>query len=126
MREDDFELTFDLDPPPRRTMSLPLRPLQSRPPPQRRPRQSRQQSLCPRPARNRRRLLRQPGTRRAGACWYRAGTAGSAPLRPRAFYQAGYRVAVLYHTNAQAAADLEASLPGCVAAAMRCGQPPCL
>ena len=33
----------------------------------------------------------------------------------RAFYAAGYRVAVLYHSNAEAAAALEAELPGITA-----------
>jgi len=33
----------------------------------------------------------------------------------RAFWQAGYRVAVLYHTHAEAAAALEKALPGLLA-----------
>lgn len=43
------------------------------------------------------------------------GDRGIGAAAARAFYEAGYRVAVLYHTNAQAAAALEASLPGCIA-----------
>ena len=43
------------------------------------------------------------------------GDRGIGAAAARAFYQAGYRVAVLYHTNAQAAARLEAELPGCIA-----------
>ena len=43
------------------------------------------------------------------------GDRGIGAAAARAFYQAGYRVAVLYHTNAPAAAALEASLPGCIA-----------
>ena len=43
------------------------------------------------------------------------GDRGIGAAAARAFYEAGYRVAVLYHTNAEAAAALEASLPGIIA-----------
>mgnify|MGYP003171370892 FL=1 len=43
------------------------------------------------------------------------GDRGIGAAAARAFYKAGYRVAVLYHTNADAAAALEQELPGCIA-----------
>ena len=43
------------------------------------------------------------------------GDRGIGAAAARAFWQAGYRVAVLYHTNADAAAALEQELPGCIA-----------
>ncbi len=41
------------------------------------------------------------------------GDRGIGAAAARAFYAAGYRVAVLYHTHAEAAASLEKELPGC-------------
>ena len=41
------------------------------------------------------------------------GDRGIGAAAARAFYAAGYRVAVLYHTHADAAAALEKELPGC-------------
>ena len=43
------------------------------------------------------------------------GDRGIGAAAARAFYQAGYRVAVLYHSNAEAAAALEKELPGVTA-----------
>ena len=43
------------------------------------------------------------------------GDRGIGAAAARAFYAAGYRVAVLYHSNAEAAATLEAELPGITA-----------
>ena len=43
------------------------------------------------------------------------GDRGIGAAAARAFHAAGYRVAVLYRTNADAAAALEKELPGCVA-----------
>lgn len=43
------------------------------------------------------------------------GDRGIGAAAARAFYKAGYRVAVLYHQNAEAAASLQKALPGCVA-----------
>ena len=40
------------------------------------------------------------------------GDRGIGAAAARAFYAAGYRVAVLYHSNAKAAAELEKQLPG--------------
>ena len=41
------------------------------------------------------------------------GDRGIGAAAAQAFYAAGYRVAVLYHQNAEAAAKLEQALPGC-------------
>ena len=46
------------------------------------------------------------------------GDRGIGAAAARAFYAAGYRVAVLYHSNAKAAAELEKQLPGITA--MQC------
>ena len=43
------------------------------------------------------------------------GDRGIGAAAARAFYAAGYRVAVLYHSNAEAAAELEKQLPGITA-----------
>ena len=43
------------------------------------------------------------------------GDRGIGAAAARAFYAAGAQVAVLYHTNADAAAALEQELPGCIA-----------
>ena len=43
------------------------------------------------------------------------GDRGIGAAAARAFWQAGYRVAVLYHTHAEAAAALEEALPGLLA-----------
>ena len=43
------------------------------------------------------------------------GDRGIGAAAARAFYAAGYRVAVLYHSNAKAAAELEKQLPGITA-----------
>ena len=43
------------------------------------------------------------------------GDRGIGAAAAREFYAAGYRVAVFYHTNADAAAALEKELPGCIA-----------
>ena len=43
------------------------------------------------------------------------GDRGIGAAAARAFWQAGYRVAVLYHTHAEAAAALEKTLPGLLA-----------
>ena len=41
------------------------------------------------------------------------GDRGIGAATAKAFYEAGYRVAVFYHKNAEAAAALEKALPGC-------------
>ena len=114
MREDDFELTFDLDPPaedhepsaaasaePVPAAEAPEIEPAAEPVPQARPEQAPSAAAA----------RHTPGR----GVLVSGGDRGIGAAAARAFYQAGYRVAVLYHTNAQAAADLEASLPGCVA-----------
>ncbi len=91
MHEDDFELTFELDPP-----EEPV-------PRQQQPEQPK--AAAPRPA----------VTAPARGVLISGGDRGIGAAAARAFYEAGYRVAVLYHTNAAAAAHLRASLPGCEA-----------
>ena len=57
--------------------------------------------------------VKNPGT---GRCvLISGGDRGIGAAAARAFYAAGYRVAVLYHTHADAAAALEQELPGCIA-----------
>ena len=50
------------------------------------------------------------------------GDRGIGAAAARAFYAAGYRVAVLYHSNAEAAAALEAELPGILTVSSMWGQ----
>lgn len=101
MYEDEFELTFDLsglgDPPdPQPEQSAP-----EAPPPDPAPQPREMPPEQPAPADNGRGVLISGGDRGIGAA------------AARAFYAAGYRVAVLYHTHAEEAARLEAELPGC-------------
>lgn len=104
MYEDEFELTFDLsglgDPPdPQPEQSAPEAPP---PDPAPQPREMPPAPAAPAaPADNGRGVLISGGDRGIGAA------------AARAFYAAGYRVAVLYHTHAEEAARLEAELPGC-------------
>ena len=100
MQQDDFELTFDLEPPPPRPRTRAQTPHTQPPQPQPQPAARPQTAHLVRAARG---VLISGGDRGIGAA------------AARAFYRAGYRVAVLYHTNAAAAAALEAALPGCVA-----------
>ena len=57
----------------------------------------------------------QPGPAAVRCVLISGGDRGIGAAAARAFYKAGYRVAVLYHTNADAAAALEQELPGCMA-----------
>lgn len=100
MQQDDFELTFDLEPPPPRPQTRAQTPHTQPPQPQ------------PQPAA---RPQTAPLVRAARGVLISGGDRGIGAAAARAFYRAGYRVAVLYHTNAAAAAALEAALPGCVA-----------
>ena len=93
MYDDEFELTFDLSD----------KDEASRAPA---PEQEPVQEAVPGPAvpaANGRCVLISGGDRGIGAA------------AARAFWQAGYRVAVLYHTHAEAAAALEKALPGLLA-----------
>ena len=100
MQQDDFELTFDLEPPPPRPQTRAQTPHTQPPQPQ------------PQPAA---RPQTAPLVRAARGVLISGGDRGIGAAAARAFYRAGYRVAVLYPTNAAAAAALEAALPGCVA-----------
>ena len=143
MHEEDFELTFDLEPlepAPQPAPAAPAVPVPRAAAPQ--PRPQAEQAAAPaktaaqpspaapaRPAaeeaarpsvsvRGAERLAsRQDGTPHSPArgVLISGGDRGIGAAAARAFYQAGYRVAVLYHTNAEAAASLEADLPGLIA-----------
>ena len=94
MYNDEFELTFDLaDAGPKKEQRRPTLP---EPEPAAEP-----QSTAP--AAKDRTVLISGGDRGIGAA------------AARAFYAAGYRVAVFYHTNAEAAAALQKELPGVLA-----------
>ena len=93
MYDDEFELTFDLSDADEASRA---------PEPEQEP----VQEAAPEPAvpaANGRCVLISGGDRGIGAA------------AARAFWQAGYRVAVLYHTHAEAAAALEKALPGLLA-----------
>ena len=144
MHEEDFELTFDLEPlepAPQPKAAAPAVPVpraaasQPRPPaepPTPAPAKTAAQPHPVPPARPAAQEAARPAVsvretekpRPAPAAHTAApargvlisgGDRGIGAAAARAFYEAGYRVAVLYHTNAQAAAALEASLPGCIA-----------
>lgn len=57
----------------------------------------------------------QPSAGRTKGVLISGGDRGIGAAAAQAFWQAGYRVAVLYHKNAAAAAVLEQQLPGCIA-----------
>ena len=140
MREEDFELTFELDPSPRApepeqapelaieteedapqpaapaAEQAPAEPV-SLPPAEEKPAPETQPAPRAEPApRQQSEPAEAPAVRApARGVLISGGDRGIGAAAARAFYQAGYRVAVLYHTNAQAAARLEAELPGCIA-----------
>ncbi len=143
MHEEDFELTFDLEPlepAPQPAPAAPAVPVPRAAAPQ--PRPQAEQTAAPaktaaqpspaapaRPAAEEAarpsvsvRGAEKPASRQDGTPHSPArgvlisgGDRGIGAAAARAFYQAGYRVAVLYHTNAEAAASLEADLPGLIA-----------
>ena len=99
MYDDEFELTFDLsdaDEASRAPAPEPAAEAETEPPVEPVPEPAV-------PAANGRCVLISGGDRGIGAA------------AARAFWQAGYRVAVLYHTHAEAAAALEKALPGLLA-----------
>ena len=140
MREEDFELTFELDPSPRApepeqapelaieteedapqpaapaAEQAPAEPV-GLPPAEEKPAPETQPAPGAEPApRQQLEPAEAPAVRApARGVLISGGDRGIGAAAARAFYQAGYRVAVLYHTNAQAAARLEAELPGCIA-----------
>ena len=121
MYDDEFELTFDLNnedeasaeapdavqlpqepaPPPEPPAAEPEPEQKPQPEPEPEPQPG--PELPETPAANGRCVLISGGDRGIGAA------------AARAFWQAGYRVAVLYHTHAEAAAALEKELPGVLA-----------
>ncbi|MFR3373474.1 MAG: SDR family NAD(P)-dependent oxidoreductase, partial [Faecalibacterium sp.] len=132
MYEDEFELTFNLsgeEPQPEQAAQEPPVP----PKPKaagtcggrthpgdgagkaRSLRRSRKcRSLCSKSRRKHRHLRVQAAAN--GRCvLISGGDRGIGAAAARAFYAAGYRVAVLYHSNAKAAAELEKQLPGITA-----------
>ena len=107
MYDDEFELTFDLSDEDKasRAPELEQEPVQEAAP---EPAAETEPPVEPVPepavpAANGRCVLISGGDRGIGAA------------AARAFWQAGYRVAVLYHTHAEAAAALEKELPGLLA-----------
>lgn len=97
MYDDEFELTFDLSDADEASRAPAPEPAAETEPPV---------EAVPEPAvpaANGRCVLISGGDRGIGAA------------AARAFWQAGYRVAVLYHTHAEAAAALEKALPGLLA-----------
>ena len=113
MYDDEFELTFNLSDEDTAPVELPKaaepeapeppqvdQPEQSEPEPEPAPPEA--EAPRPRPS-NGQCVLISGGDRGIGAA------------AARAFYAAGAQVAVLYHTNAEAAAALEQELPGCIA-----------
>ena len=97
MYDDEFELTFDLSDADEASRAPAPEPAAETEPPA---------EPVPEPAvpaANGRCVLISGGDRGIGAA------------AARAFWQAGYRVAVLYHTHAEAAAALEKALPGLLA-----------
>ena len=105
MYDDEFELTFDLSDEASRAPEPEQEPVQEAAP---EPAAEKEPPVEPVPgpavpAANGRCVLISGGDRGIGAA------------AARAFWQAGYRVAVLYHTHAEAAAALEKELPGLLA-----------
>lgn len=113
MYDDEFELTFNLSDEDTAPVELPKaaepeapeppqvdQPEQSEPEPEPAPPEA--EAPRPRPS-NGQCVLISGGDRGIGAA------------AARAFYAAGAQVAVLYHTNVDAAAALEQELPGCIA-----------
>ena len=105
MYDDEFELTFDLSDEASRAPEPEQEPVQEAAP---EPVAETEPPVEPVPepavpAANGRCVLISGGDRGIGAA------------AARAFWQAGYRVAVLYHTHAEAAAALEKELPGLLA-----------
>ena len=107
MYDDEFELTFDLSDEDKA----------SRAP---EPKQEPVQEAAPEPAAETEPPVEpvpEPAVPAAnGRCvLISGGDRGIGAAAARAFWQAGYRVAVLYHTHAEAAAALEKELPGLLA-----------
>ena len=107
MYDDEFELTFDLSDADEASRA---------PAPEQEP----VQEAAPEPAAETEppaKAVPEPAVPAAnGRCvLISGGDRGIGAAAARAFWQAGYRVAVLYHTHAEAAAALEKELPGLLA-----------
>ena len=107
MYDDEFELTFDLSDEDKASRA---------PAPEQEP----VQEAVPEPAAEKEPPVEpvpEPAVPAAnGRCvLISGGDRGIGAAAARAFWQAGYRVAVLYHTHAEAAAALEKELPGLLA-----------
>ena len=107
MYDDEFELTFDLNDEEKASRA---------PEPEQEP----VQEAAPEPAAETEppvEAVPEPAVPAAnGRCvLISGGDRGIGAAAARAFWQAGYRVAVLYHTHAEAAAALEKELPGLLA-----------
>ena len=107
MYDDEFELTFDLSDEDKASRA---------PEPEQKP----VQEAAPEPAAETEppvESVPEPAVPAAnGRCvLISGGDRGIGAAAARAFWQAGYRVAVLYHTHAEAAAALEKELPGLLA-----------
>lgn len=107
MYDDEFELTFDLSDEDKASRA---------PEPEQEP----VQEAAPEPAAETEppvETVPEPAVPAAnGRCvLISGGDRGIGAAAARAFWQAGYRVAVLYHTHAEAAAALEKELPGLLA-----------
>ena len=107
MYDDEFELTFDLSDEDKASRA---------PAPEQEP----VQEAAPEPAAETEppaEAVPEPAVPAAnGRCvLISGGDRGIGAAAARAFWQAGYRVAVLYHTHAEAAAALEKELPGLLA-----------
>lgn len=107
MYDDEFELTFDLSDEDKASRA---------PEPEQEP----VQEAAPEPAAETEppvEAVPEPAVPAANGCCVliSGGDRGIGAAAARAFWQAGYRVAVLYHTHAEAAAALEKELPGLLA-----------
>ena len=113
MYDDEFELTFNLSDEDTAPVELPkaAEPEAPEPPQVDQPEQSEPE---PEPASPEAEAPR-PRPSNGQCVLISGGDRGIGAAAARAFYAAGAQVAVLYHTNADAAAALEQELPGCIA-----------
>ena len=113
MYDDEFELTFNLSDEDTAPVELPkaAEPEAPEPPQVDQPEQSEPE---PEPASPEAEAPR-PRPSNGQCVLISGGDRGIGAAAARAFYAAGARVAVLYHTHAEAAAALEQELPGCIA-----------
>ena len=128
MYDDEFELTFDTDEADIEVVGLPPAPVEpplpdeaaQTPPIAAAPPIVEEPTICvgavaaePKPTPEAPKAPVRPAA--VSSVLISGGDRGIGAAAARAFYAAGYRVAILYHTHAEAAAALEKELPGCVA-----------